>query len=293
MEPEGSSDIPPALRDAFDAWERDGRTEQPPARWNRSSWTSTFPEHAEWLTDLPNPISRDDARRLTDAAAPDGAIQAFLTSMIWGYGPVGYGPWRTKRVLDSNEQAGERLAEVAQTIAAEGALEGFRNIAANPLKHLGVAFGTKYLYFVSLAQPNGIENGAAIAPVLDDVVRRWIAANAGVPLRIHCWSAKDYERFLNLLDQWGASLHLRRDEVEELIFRAQIGRDDSRLWGEEWAAKLAEGTPRADAFEALQLLQDALSALPGDPAAVDEATPSLQEITRIIDHHSAEEPSRG
>jgi hypothetical protein len=208
--------------------------------------------------------------------------------MIWGYGPVGYGPWRTKRVLDSNEQAGERLAEVAQTVAAEGVLKGFRNIAAKPLKHLGVAFGTKYLYFVSLAQPEGDEIGSAIAPVLDDVVRRWMAANAGVPLRIHYWNAKDYERFLHLLDQWGARLDLRRDEVEELIFRAQIGRDDSSLWGEEWAAKLAEGTPRADALEALQLLQEALSALPGDPAAVDEADPSLQEIARIIDRHSAE-----
>jgi len=208
--------------------------------------------------------------------------------MIWGYGPVGYGPWRTKRVLDSNEKAGERLAEVARTVAAGGGLEGFRNIAARPLKHLGVAFGTKYLYFVSLAQPDGDETGSAIAPVLDDVVRRWMAANAGVRLRTHYWNEKDYERFLDLLDQWGTRLNLRRDEVEELIFRAQIGRDDSRLWGEKWAEKLAEGTPRADALEALQLLRDVLCALPGDSAAVDEADPSLKEIARIIDLHSPE-----
>jgi Putative 8-oxoguanine DNA glycosylase OGG-like protein len=247
---------------------------------------STFPDFAEWLVDVPNPISRDDARRLADPATPDGAVQVFLASMIWGYGPVGYGPWRTKRVLDSNAQAAERLAEVARTVVAGGALDGFRDMAAKPLKHLGVAFGTKYLYFVSIAQPGGHEAGSAIAPVLDDVVRRWIAANAGVQLRIHYWHAKDYERFLTLLDRWGAQLDLRRDEVEELIFRAQIGRDDSRLWGEEWAEKLAEGTPRADALEALQLLRDELSILPGDSAAVDEADPSLKEIARIIDRHS-------
>jgi hypothetical protein len=249
---------------------------------------STFPEHAEWLVDLPNPISRDDARRLPHATLPEGAVQTFLASMIWGYGPVGYGPWRTKRVLDSNEQASERLAEVARAVAAGGALGGFRNVAARPLKHLGVAFGTKYLYFVSLAQANEIDNDEVIAPVLDDVVRRWMAANAGVPLRVQYWNAKDYERFLSVLDEWGARLDLRRDEVEELIFRAQIGRDNSRLWGEEWAAKLAEGAPRTDALEAMQLLRDALSALPGGPAAVEEADPNLQALARIIDRHSAE-----
>jgi hypothetical protein len=253
---------------------------------------STFPEFSQWLADVPNPISRDDAPRMAaDATVPDGAVRAFLASMIWGYGPVGYGRWRTKRVLDSNEQAAERLADVARAVAAGGGSDGFRNIASKPLKHLGVAFGTKYLYFLSLTQPVTDGIGSAIAPVLDDVVRRWMATDAGVRLRVHYWNPEDYERFLNLLDRWGADLHLRRDEVEELIFRAQISRDDSRLWGEAWAVKLAEGTPRADALEALQLLGDSLSALPGESNAVDEASSSLNEIASIIDLHRSDADS--
>jgi hypothetical protein len=157
---------------------------QPPSAWSRTSWLKQFPEHASFLTSLPDHLDRTEtARRAHHAQTPSGATQAFLTAMIWGYGPVGYGAWRTARVLTENPQAADRLAEVAQVASDHGRLAGFQNLADKPLRYLGVAFGTKYLRFVTAANPHSY----GIAPILDAVVRRWLATHAGVRLNIDEW----------------------------------------------------------------------------------------------------------
>lgn len=283
------TDVPAALRTAFDAWDGAGRSAQPSARWSRLSWRSMFPEHAEWLETVPNPIARGEVTALAaGATTPEGALRAFIASMIWGYGPVGYGAWRTKRVLESNDDAGERLMEVAQVVHDRDGFAGFRDLADRPLKYLGVAFGTKYLYFLSLssAAKRGEADGTSLAPVLDDVVRRWILANSGARVRIHSWNTGDYATYLALLDQWGAQLALPRGDVEELIFRSQVSQDDSRLWGEGWAAPTAEAEDAVgDASDALRQLRESLSSLPGDTNAVDEAAPNLAALAEIIERH--------
>ena len=212
----------------------------------------------------------------------------FSLSMIWGYGPVGYGAWRTMRVLESNEAAPERLAEAARVVDDdEDGTAGFRNIAGRPLRTFGVAFGTKYLYFLSLASASkrGWTDGTSVAPVLDDVVRRWVLAHTGTQLRIDRWHIASYETYLKLLDGWGVELQLRRDEVEELIFRSQITQDRSRFWSEGWMAGVGEREEGevADALDALRQLREALGALQSESSALDEAAPSLQAIADIID----------
>jgi hypothetical protein len=136
------------------------------------------------------------------------------------------------------------------------------------------------------AKKRDAADGTLLAPVLDDVVRRWVLANTGVQLRIHYWHPPDYARFLRMLDQWGADMGLRRDVVEELIFRSQIGREDSRIWGEGWAASVADADDAiGDASDALRQLRDSLAALPGESSALDDAAPSLEAIAQIIDQH--------
>ena len=189
---------------------------------------------------MPNPIGRESAKQLAGGALqPDGARTAFIASMIWGYGPIGYGAWRTKRVLDSTPSASDRLADVANAVAVDGAAAGFRAMRDIGFKYLGVAFGTKYLYFVSCAHAPIRDGKRDVAPVLDDVVRRWMSRNAGVRLRIDTWNLNDYVLYLELLDSWGNQLGLPRDRVEELIYRYQISADGSRIWREGWLDEFA------------------------------------------------------
>jgi hypothetical protein len=61
--------------------------------------------------------------------------------MPWGHGPVGYGPWRTARILQERFHSSDRLAKVAQHLTHWGALDAY--------DLLGPAFGTKYLYLLS------------------------------------------------------------------------------------------------------------------------------------------------
>ncbi|WP_376741551.1 MULTISPECIES: 8-oxoguanine DNA glycosylase OGG fold protein [Micrococcus] len=94
---------------------------------------------------------------------------------MWGYGRVGYGPSRVERIM---AQPGfeEQLADVTRITLEQGGPAAFEHIrqqrksGAGCLKHLGAAFGTKYLYFLTKAHRE-----SDIAPILDSVVRAWFA----------------------------------------------------------------------------------------------------------------------
>ncbi|WP_229069717.1 hypothetical protein [Actinoplanes sp. DH11] len=49
----------------------------------------------------------DGAAGAADSEAE--AVQAFVTAMVWGYGPAGYGAFRTARILTKNPQAPQIL----------------------------------------------------------------------------------------------------------------------------------------------------------------------------------------
>jgi hypothetical protein len=49
--------------------------------------------------------------------------------MGWGYGmEVGFGPWRTRRILTHTPEAARRLAAVAQTLAEESPLSAYSRL---------------------------------------------------------------------------------------------------------------------------------------------------------------------
>jgi hypothetical protein len=132
------------------------------------------------------------------------------------YGTVGYGAWRTASILQAHNHAPDRLAKVAQGLAERSALDAYSLLGgACRLRGLGPAFGTKYLYFC--AQP-------ATGPralILDRLVARWLARNAGVSLNPGFWSSKTYGRYLELLGSWAEALGSTPDEVEMCIFQAE------------------------------------------------------------------------
>ena len=51
-----------------------------------------------------------EAKTLNDES---DAVRVFVAAMVWGYGRVGYGPFRTARVLAENSSAPEVLLEAA------------------------------------------------------------------------------------------------------------------------------------------------------------------------------------
>jgi len=67
------------------------------------------------LAALPDQLSRPIVRRACTGAAsgPAEAERAFLAVMAWGYGRVGYGPFRVQRMLDAAPDAAVRLQAAA------------------------------------------------------------------------------------------------------------------------------------------------------------------------------------
>ncbi|MBN9748182.1 hypothetical protein DMP23_45055 [Amycolatopsis sp. A1MSW2902] len=153
-----------------------------------------------------------------------------------------------------------------------GGLAAFRDLAGKPMRYLGVAFGTKYLRFVTAAQ------SADSAPILDAVVRRWFATHTGQRLMIDEWRPDVYERYIGLLKSWSVRLDLAVDTVEELIFRSAVSREGSGQWSEPWADP---GEPTREAQAALLELERLFDT--ADSRAAREARPHLDELGRIIE----------
>jgi len=253
---------PEPLREAVLLWKAAGGNEQPPSRWSPTSWRRRFPEYADYLSELPMPISRADvAARCTDASdGPVQATRAFIAAMVWGHGPVGYGAFRTKRILDENEDAGTTLASVARIARDQGGPEAFAWLAKRQhrLHWLGVAFATKYLFFCAA---NGSGQPAL---VLDRLVRDWIFRSLDWPLSLD-WDVGDYRDYVETVGTWAVELDIAPGNLEMLIFQLAANADPRSLWSapELFAATSSERPTlstdgmREGAAELLEMLDDA------------------------------------
>lgn len=210
--------------------------------------------------------------------AEDRAAQrdAFIVTMVWGYGRVGYGPSRVERIM---AQPGfeDQLADVTRITLEQGGPAAFEHIrqqrksGAGCFKHLGAAFGTKYLSFLTKAHRE-----SDIAPVLDSVVRAWFAEHAqDVDVRIgDGWTYPDrYRTYVEAMQAWGRELGVDADDVERLIFLQQQDATQGS-WRESWSAAAAD----PEAGELLDALRLALA----DLGAGDDAEPHLRALEDVI-----------
>jgi len=196
-------------------------------RWNRERWASRLqglPGVGPFLDQVPSTVDRAVTTRLVlDAYDDERDDLAFVAAMIWGYGPSGYGPYRTSRVLSGDGQAApdrevlKKLHHSAAAARRDGALAGFYALNNRPgrIRFLGPAFFTKWLYFTTAT---GGPDDRDAAPILDLRVQRWIARQTGLVLRLD--RTRDYARHLELLDTWGKrpEIRLSRATVERTIF---------------------------------------------------------------------------
>lgn len=145
--------------------------------------------------------------------------------MVWGYGPVGYGAYRTKRVLTENPEAGQVLSEVASFARDEGGPASFGWLAqpGHHLRYLGVAFATKYLFFCTAA------GGTTPALVLDRLVRDWMFENLGWPLSLE-WDVGDYQAYVDTMCGWATEVGIESGNLEMLVFQLAANADPRSLW---------------------------------------------------------------
>jgi hypothetical protein len=185
---------------------------------------------------LTRPVVHGACLRAADA--PADAARAFLTVMAWGYGQVGYGPFRVRRLLDGTAAADAQLQAAAGMLSEGGPVKGYAFLGDNGvprLARLGPAFGTKFLYFCSPADGRP-------ALILDRLVAAWLRENADLSLNEARWSVLTYERYLQTMFGWAGELDVAADELEARIFSEQAG-----LVSSQWATSdqpLGQGPQR-------------------------------------------------
>lgn len=225
-----SAAAPAPIQEVVRSWRSAGSVAQPPMEWPRERWFRQFPNHAQALRSLPDGIDRSILRQACKDAArsAESAERAFIAVMAWGYGAqVGYGPWRTERVLKQTPGAAARLATVAETLLREDAVTAYGRLGRGAdcrLRGLGPAFGTKYLYF---CQPAGSQPTALI---LDKLVADWLAREGLLHLDPVPWSVRTYRRYLQHMHDWASAVRCTADELEYCIFRVMVAERGGQ-WG--------------------------------------------------------------
>ena len=196
-----------------------------PKTW--ASWLTGIEAVTLDLTSDEDKISREQMCSFVSQDAADRPVDAFVTVLQWGYGTSARGASRARRILTGGVHdrarsrsldpsvadklhasidpilAGEPRAAYAQLAFGEGKIAGF-----------GPAFFTKWMYAVS---SRGDARNPEAMPVLDALVRDWLSREADVHL--HYFSAGDYARYVDQLDEWAATKEgLVRTDFELAIF---------------------------------------------------------------------------
>ena len=219
--------VPDSLVQLTTRWVAAGRPPQTSIPWNPDSWKAWLPEFSTLIDSLPMPISRKDVEKWTRQAnaGEHDAVQAFVVSMVWGYGTTGYGPWRTQRVLTKNPEVFPRLVRAADIERRSGDLAAYSYMALEGrLKFLGPAFGTKFLHFVS-------ERAPSKQPlILDAVVSRALMELAGLSVASTAWSDQTYLSYLKVVRAWSDDLKVDPPDLERILFASQQPAERAEPW---------------------------------------------------------------
>jgi hypothetical protein len=195
-----------AVRDELER----GPVLQAPMRWIRRTWLSAFPPGSlahKYLVELDEleldrQLLLDRSRAIASMNEIDQAFEVeriFLWSQVWGYGTVGYGAYRTARVMSEPDFI-VRVGGVRDALIESGALRAYAALQPGGVHHmegLGQAFATKFLHFAGFGL---VPSGTPEPLVLDRLVGR--ALHDAEPSQFgrragQYWSPKDYARYLD------------------------------------------------------------------------------------------------
>lgn len=168
------------------------------------------------LQRYPNALRRFDivplAREACETETPAAVRQLFLATMMWGYGTVGYGPWRMAHITANIEQLDEVLFNALRAIKRGSVHTAFSTLQEAHIPFLGPAYFTKYLYFAGLGC--GIDRYPLI---LDTRILQSLSALLGKGT-FSDGTVDDYHNYVVTLHEWAEMLDCRADSIEYLLF---------------------------------------------------------------------------
>ena len=146
----------------------------------------------------------------------------YIATMVWGYGVVGYGPWRTLRGLNQGNLT-EHLTQVFNYIANDELENAYHFVNIN---YCGPAFFTKLFYFFGR---NQVENYPLI---LDSVIANRLEVQLGLnPIDYARFSRnrhgqivalrkyrEGYIEYVNDMHAWAYDLQCSADQIELFLF---------------------------------------------------------------------------
>lgn len=209
--------VPNDLRRLAEEWQAKGSPPQRGISWSSTHWRRWLPEYCHLYDSLPERLNRASVQCYVDEHAGDEPAEAFVATMIWAFGNVGYGPYRTRRILDSGPDVPTRLTSAVRAASAEAAYAALAR--QSRVSWLGPAFGTKWIHFASGGE----------APILDRLVARWLERHQVVRLNPVPWSIPTYGQYLTLLQGWSDSVELHPVILERLMFE-----DQAKAFGSQW-----------------------------------------------------------
>ena len=121
---------------------------------NWLAWLGGIPEAIEAIENLPPAVDRPTVARAFESLWPDNIPGAFVATMIWGYGTVNRGPYRSAEILtQATEPKGapidtsvtDRLRTSVEVVRTNGPGDAYEYLNNDPgkIRGLGPAFFTK------------------------------------------------------------------------------------------------------------------------------------------------------
>jgi len=194
-------------------------------------WAQYFQGEPYWQDiqqNHPLQITRGDLRVMAQALLQpfqiNGIYELFLGSMIWGYGTVGYGPYRTSLMFQT-QGLNQTLTAICDLLSHGQFLDAYRR---SDIDFCGPAFFTKFFYFFGL----GVQ-GAQDALILDSVIAKRFEETLQVPIAQFAKVARNpntgrisaiqrfpegYVCYLRNMQSWAQQLHVRADAIELFLF---------------------------------------------------------------------------
>ena len=201
---------------AVEKWIGEGKPAQEGFKWNnrQQTWHKAFPQHKDFLDQLPKSINRVIVRQIC-AEVSRVPAERFLAIMLWGYSGMGYGAFRVSQMLNA-ENFDESFAKLVLLAEADDYRSAYTALSKARIAQLGPSYASKVLSFLFNENPG--------VPILDSVVARHLQEvnvpdfNRG-PKAVETWNEPLFASYVESMRNVGRTYGISANEVELAIYR--------------------------------------------------------------------------